>query len=201
MAIFGIDIHKFTEVTNWASVAAHVDFCYVKASQGRVESAPDDSPLVPFTDSKAHSNVVNSQKAGIKTGAYHLLTATSVVEARTEAKFFINFLNNHRSYLTLPPVVDLESVHLPSNKTVFSNIYSNFMQVMRSNGYTPWFYTNESWIKTRFSAEPTDGLWLAKWGNKMPSKAERSNLKIWQYGTVAVPGIKSPVDANIMVSN
>lgn len=198
---FGIDISLYNTITDWSLLSSSINFCYVKASQGRTEKSGSDSPLTPFTDRAASQNVAQANVHRIRTGAYHVLTARTVQESRTEAKFFINFLNNHRSSLSLAPAIDVESVHLPTNTTALTNVVDNFIQVMKSNGYDPIIYTSPNWLKTRFSLLRGSKLWLAKWGKTMPSPKDFPSFYLWQYGTVNLPGVKGEVDANIMVSN
>lgn len=107
MPLFGIEVSKYNGNINHAAAKnAGVRFALIHAS--RDECA----------DSRFEDNVIGFHAARVPIAACHTLTATSVHDTVSEARFFIDTVAPLRDALTLPPVCHIEvertSPHLAS---------------------------------------------------------------------------------------
>lgn len=194
----GIDVSTYQGDIDWAKVKADgIDFAIIKATQGRSETGTYRN----FTDSQYTKNVVGAHRFGIRVGVYHYLTAQTVSEAMEEADLFLSAVAPYRNIIDLWAVVDVESKHLPTNRTLLTQIVNTFCSKVNSAGYRPMVYTNPDFIKNRLTDISYWDLWLALWRVKtlVPKVADYPNLKIWQWGAETVDGIKGKTDANFMI--
>lgn len=194
----GIDVSTYQGVVDWAKVKADgIDFAIIKATQGRSETGTYRN----FTDSQFVRNIVGAHQAGVRCGVYHYLTAQTVSEAMEEAELFLSAVAPYRNIIDLWAVVDVESKHLPLNKTLLTQIVNTFCSRMVSAGYKPMVYTNPDFLKNRLNDISYWDLWLALWRVKtlVPKFADYPNLKVWQWGAETVDGIKGKTDANFML--
>ena len=196
----GIDVSTYQGDINWAEVKADgIDFAMIKATQGRSESSPS---LRNFTDSKFAQNIVGAHRWGVEAGVYHYLTAKTVSEAMEEAKLFLDTISPYRSIIKLYAAVDVESKHLPTDKTLLTQIVFTFCSRVEAEGYDPIIYTNLDWMANRLNNITAYPLWLALWRNKnnVPRIEKYPNLRIWQWGSETVSGIVGDVDSNFMIA-
>lgn len=194
----GIDVSTYQGDIDWAMVKADgIDFAIIKATQGRSETGTYRN----FTDSQFTKNIVGAHRFGIRVGVYHYLTAQTVSEAMEEADLFLSAVAPYRNIIDLWAVVDVESKHLPTNRTLLTQIVNTFCSKVNSAGYRPMVYTNPDFIKNRLTDISYWDLWLALWRVKtlVPKVADYPNLKIWQWGAEIVDGIKGKTDANFMI--
>lgn len=195
----GIDVSTYQGDINWAQVKADgIDFAIIKATQGRSETGTYRN----FTDSKFTANIVGSNRWGVRAGVYHYLTAQTVSEAMEEAELFLSAISPYRSIIDLWAVVDVESKHLPKDKTQLTQIVNTFCSRVNSAGYRPMVYTNPDFLKNRLNDITYWDLWLALWHNKanVPALSDYPNMKVWQWGAEVVDGITGKVDANYMIA-
>ena len=196
----GIDVSTRQGVVDWAKVKADgIDFAIIKATQGRSETGTYRN----FTDSQFVRNVVGAHQAGVRCGVYHYLTAQTVSEAMEEAELFLSAVAPYRNIIDLWAVVDVESKHLPVNKTLLTQIVNTFCSRMVSAGYRPMVYTNPDFLKNRLNDISYWDLWLALWRNKanIPALSDYPNMKVWQWGAEVVDGVTGKVDANYMIAD
>lgn len=196
----GIDVSTYQGDINWAEVKADgIDFAMIKATQGRSESSPN---LRNFVDSKFAQNIVGAHRWGVEAGVYHYLTAKTVSEAMEEAKLFLDAVAPYRSIIKLYAAVDVESKHLPTDKTLLTQIVFTFCSRVEAEGYDPIIYTNLDWMRNRLNDISAYPLWLALWRDRenVPTVKQFPSLCIWQWGTEAVRGIAGKPDANFMIA-
>ena len=196
----GIDVCTYQKTVDWAKVkASGVSFAMVKATQGRSEA---NSSLYLFTDGQFKRNIVEASNAGLRCGVYHYLTATTVADAEKEAKYFLNVIAPYQKYINLYAAVDVESVYLPQDKLLLSQIVNTFCKLVKAAGYEPVLYTNPDYLKTRLNDMSDWKLWLALWRNKnnVPTVKQYPKLVMWQWGAETVDGITSgKVDADFEI--
>lgn len=195
----GIDVSTYQGDINWAKVKADgIDFAIIKATQGRSETGTYRN----FTDSKFAQNIIGAHRYGIRVGVYHYLTAQSVGEAMEEAELFLSAIEPYWNIIDLWAVVDVESKHLPTDKTLLTQIVNTFCSRLVSAGYRPMVYTNPDYLQNRLNDVSYWDLWLALWRNKanVPSLSDYPNMKVWQWGAEMVDGISGKVDANFMIA-
>lgn len=194
----GIDVSTYQGDIDWARVKADgIDFAIIKATQGRSETGTSRN----FTDSQFTKNIVGAHRFGIRVGVYHYLTAQTVSEAMEEVDLFLSAVAPYRNIIDLWAVVDVESKHLPTNRTLLTQIVNTFCSRVNAEGYKPMVYTNPDWLTKKLGNVSHWDLWLALWRNKanVPTADKYLNLRVWQWGSETVDGISGKVDANYMI--
>lgn len=209
----GIDVYKGNGTINWNKVKrSGVDFAMIKATQGRGETELTKNAYL-FPDPKFTENILGAAAAGIPCGVWHWLTAKTVHEARKEADFFLQTIRPYRSNIKLWAAVDVESdKHLPTARTMLTDIVRAFMERVWADGYRPMLYTNPNYLTYRYTPHAFDDadIWLAHYSVTKPMDVP--NLRIWQYSSVGnerdvamgwarsaegrIPGINAACDVN-----
>lgn len=144
-------------------------------------------------DSTFDTNVKNAYKAGLKCGAYHYSQATSVSEAKAEAKYLCNILDNYKSYINYYVVCDYEfGGRLNSSiGTKASDIANAFCDVVKARGYNPCIYGNLT-MMNNYIKDPKYPVWLAQYNSTCSYKKAKV---LWQYTSSGkVDGISGRVD-------
>lgn len=198
VSIKGVDVSKYQETIDWEKVAADgVEFAMIRlgfrgmGTQGTCE-------LDPYFK----KNMEGAKAAGLDVGVYFFTQATTVKEAKEEAKFVIDSLKEYD--ITWPVVFDSEEI--TSYKAARANALSRetrtacakaFMEEIKVAGYTPMLYANTRWSILKLDlAELSDyDFWYAYYGDDIyyPYK-----FSMWQYTSSGkVDGIKGNADLNI----
>lgn len=195
----GIDVSTYQGDINWAQVKADgIDFAMIKATQGRSVTGAYRG----FTDRYFVQNITGAHRWGIRCGVYHYLTAQTVPEAMEEAELFLSVIEPYRSIISLYAAVDVEEdKYLPKDKTLLTQIVYAFCSRVQAAGYDPIIYTNPNYLKFRLNDVSKYPLWLALWRSKtnVPTVKQYPAMRMWQWGSEAVDGIKGKVDANFMI--
>jgi len=194
----GIDISRWNVIEDYSRTAAEIDFAIVKATQGLAVSGTG----YLFTDTKFAEHLNKLTNAGINCGGYHYLTAVTAEDAKREADYFCNVLDQHKGKIKLWAAVDVEEKsYLPLyNKTLLTEIVTVFCQVVERRGFRPLIYTNPDFLTNHMNNLLQYDLWLALWRNvnNLPSAEVYPNMKIWQYtGSGSIDGINGLVDMNL----
>lgn len=188
----GIDVSYAQGAINWAKVkAAGVDFAMIRASRGEVS---DSRPIAQ--DVTFEYNITQATANGIKVGVYHYLYASSVTEARKEARFFLKTIKPYK--ITYPVVLDIEEQYQAKlGKSSVTKIVKAFLDEVSAAGYYAMIYCNKTWLTDYLDmSKLTDyDVWLAQW-NTVPTY--KGDFGIWQYSSKGiVSGIDGYVDLNI----
>ena len=194
----GIDVSRWSVISDYKTAAENIEFAVIKATQGRELSGSG----YLFTDSRFAEHLNNFTDKGVECGAYHYLTAATVDEARREAEYFCGVLNRYKSKIKLWAAVDVEEkAFLPLyDKKSLTEIVIAFCQTVKMNGYTPIVYTNPDFLMNHMNNLTQYDLWLALWRNvnNTPSFETYPNMKIWQYtGSGTLGGVTGMVDLNL----
>lgn len=195
----GIDVSTHQGTIDWDEVAgAGLSFAIIKATQGRSEAT---AGLRNFTDSKFKRNITEAHRIGLRVGVYHYLTAQTVGEAMEEAKYFLSVIEPYKPLIDLWAVVDVESKHLPKDKTLLTQIVNTFCSRVTSAGMQPMVYTNPDYLKHRLNDISYWPLWLALWRNEtnVPTVKDYPAMKLWQWGSEKISGISGDADANFAI--
>lgn len=198
VSLKGVDVSKYQENIDWEKVAADgVEFAIIRlgfrgmGSQGTCE-------LDPYFK----QNIEGAKTAGIDVGVYFFTQATTVEEAKEEAKFVIDNLEGYD--ITWPVVFDTEEI--TSYKAARANALSKetrtacakaFLEEIKAAGYTPVLYANTRWsILDLDLAQLEDyDFWYAYYGDDIYYPYQFS---MWQYtSSGTVDGIKGNADLNI----
>ncbi len=168
--IKGADISSYQGQTDWAELSKHMDFVFVKATEG--SSSTDDMFMDNFTGAK---------EAGLVTGAYHFFSFDST--GITQADNFIGALESTgQTDGMLPPVIDVELYGRytedpkPAEEAV-PEIKAMISAVEERYGAKPIIYTT---MKTRKRyKEAFDGCML--WERNVFFRPLNNDWTFWQY--------------------
>lgn len=189
----GIDVSHHQGVIDWQAVAdSGVEFVMVRLGYRGLTGGE------LHADDLVQENLQGARAAGLRLGAYFYSQAVSVEEARQEAAFALEILED--TELDLPLVFDWEQEKRTENvsaDTVTDSAIA-FCEDVKLAGYQPMVYFNSYQAEhlmdmTRLEDYP---WWLAMYdvGEDFPCR-----MDIWQYScTGSVPGIEGNVDLNIL---
>ena len=184
----GIDVSHWNETIDWAKVRADgIDFAMVGMGVVRADGST-------WLDPKYHYNMRSAIENGIQVGVYLYSKATTVEQARTEARFVLKNIEGYK--ITYPVAIDLEDpVHENLTRGERTLICLSFMEVIRSAGYYPMTYSSDYWYRYELDLIAFSGydLWVASWGRTVIT----SPTAMWQYTEKGrVNGISTDVDLN-----
>lgn len=166
---FGVDISRYQKGFDFAAAKDQgVSFVLIKGSQS------------DFMDPEFVSHYESAKEHGIYTGVYHYLTATSVENAKTQARYMIDKCLKGREF-EYPVFADVEDASLKAlGKNSVDSIVKAFCDEIENAGYWAGFYCNYDFYSNYCSGkELADrySLWLASWTQTVPA-----DCQIWQFG-------------------
>ena len=186
----GIDISEFQTVKDYSVLKKNIDFAIIRAGFGFCT-----------IDKEFHRNVYGLREAKIPYGCYWFSYACTPDDARKEAQFFCELMDNF-CQPSLPLFIDWEydSEKYARNhgytitSAVLKQIVSAFIDECNNYGYECGVYTNPDFIQRYFGSYEwilnSYPLWLACWGSKEPYKCD-----VWQYSSSGrIEGIPGDVD-------
>ncbi|MEG1743355.1 MAG: GH25 family lysozyme [Clostridia bacterium] len=197
----GIDVSVYQQKIDWTKVKdSGVGFVMVKASQG---GSIKESGINPFPDRFFETNVQGASAAGIKCGAYHYLTGTTVEDVKKEATFFIKTLEQFRDKIVYPCAVDIEEQRYTFlSKEQNSLLAKTFCNAVKAAGFLPMLYTNRAFSTYYFDMNALLGIdvWFAIYRTPR-SKSKKPDdvpaITLWQWSEKgSVDGISGNVDIN-----
>lgn len=191
----GIDVSVHQKEIDWAQVKqAGVDFAIVRVGyRGSTEGGI-------FADTNAQENIEGALAAGLDVGVYFFSQATSAREAREEARFVLDAIRNYD--ITYPVFYDWEGMENDARTDRVSgeemtDFAKAFCEEVKSGGYTPGVYFNQSYGYNRFDLYDLRDyeFWLAEYSGAQRFAYE---VQLWQYDCEAhLPGIETTVDLNL----
>lgn len=187
----GIDVSYAQGAVDWAAVkAAGVEFAMIRASRGAVGGKPIAK------DTTFDYNITQAAANGIKVGVYHYLYATTVSEAKKEAKFFLKTIEPYK--INYPVVLDVEEEYQAKlGKKKITSVVKAFLDEVNAAGYYTMVYANKTWLTEYLDTSKLTehDIWLAQW-NEVPTY--EGEFGMWQYNSRGiVSGIDGYVDLNI----
>lgn len=170
----GIDLSAYQGEVDWKILADQkIDFAYIKATEGK-----------DFVDEQFKKNWEESQKTGLKVGAYHFLSYETT--GKDQAKNFI--ANVPESKKNLPPVVDLELYGIyeetPLPKEQVKVILDELLKDLEANyGVKPIIYTSQRIFNMYIGTDYKDyKIWIVDLDNSWPKTLPNgSEFTFWQY--------------------
>lgn len=182
----GIDVSSWQGIIDWYAVKmSGVEFAMIRSSFS------DDT-----VDKTFEYNVTQAAEAGVHVGVYHYCYATSVAEAKREARFFIKTISPYK--IDFPVVLDFED---PSQsklgKNKLTSIAKAFLDELRDAGYYGMIYSYKLWLTDNvdMSSLSEYDVWLAEW-NSVPTYDGKYGM--WQYSSKGiVSGIEGYVDLDL----
>lgn len=189
----GIDVSYANGSIDWNEAKNDIDFAIIRSSFG--------SELPSQIDAQFYQNASGCVKNNIPFGTYHFAYFTSVQKAKDEADFAIKLANEYKKYVKFI-ALDIEEDSERYAKNVgsipnWTECAIAFMERIKSAGYTPVLYTNQSWITYKYNWEKLKNypLWYAAPGASSP----KYSCDIWQYGWKGkINGIIGDVDVDYL---
>lgn len=161
-------------------------------------------------DSKFKSYIKSCNSHHIPVGVYFYSQATSVAEAKAEAKFVLRNISDYR--VDLPVYFDIEYAENTKgfvgrlykaqiSKDKLTRIAKAFCDTILINGYDAGIYANYDFFKNKLVAEELNNysLWIAYYSAKGVPTIAGADFDMWQYTDDAeVKGITGMVDADCL---
>ncbi len=203
--LLGVDVAEHQYEVDWQQVKnAGYDFAFIRIGRrGYTEGGL-------FNDPWFEKNYQGAKENGLLVGVYFYSQAISEEEAREEAAFVLDRLNQRE--LDLPIVFDLERVENEDaefartrdlDMETRTDCALRFCQEVEENGYSAAIYFNRTvgyygYDLSRLTDYP---FWFALYLNPPELFWPSFYYKVdyWQYHDQAtVPGIEGPVDVNMI---
>lgn len=210
IAFNGIDVSVFQNNINWKKVkAAGIDFALIRCG-----GTYGKSTFTQYHDSYFVQNMKNAKAAGVNVGVYYFSLAKTTSEARKEAAFVVNAIQEAGVEPNMPVIMDYEMLSgsrlsaanygtSASTRKKLTNNAIAFLDYIKDAGYTPMFYTylNLAYTSPRFNMSDLQDypFWLAQY---YTSTAYNQRVDYWQYtSSGSVNGISGRVDRNFYYYN
>ena len=183
-----IDVSKWQEDIDWKQVKdAGID--YVMMRLGTQKAVDKESVL----DTYFEKNIKGAQEAGLKVGVYYFSYANDIEDARVQAKWVVEQLENYN--LDLPVSFDWECWQyfneFEMNLHELNEAAREFLRIIEENGYIAINYGSKSYLEKIWNIDEY-GVWLAHYNTKTTYSKD---YLIWQFTDKGkVPGIKGQVD-------
>lgn len=193
----GVDLSEFQGDVDFAALKnAGVEFVMLRIG-GRFYG--DDGVL--YEDKSFDTFYDNAKAAGLKVGAYFFSQAASAADAKEEAEYALNKLNQRA--LDYPIALDWENIAEDEARTdhvtgdELTQIAETFCDTIEAAGYKSLVYSNtqQMFILYDFETMKDYDFWLADY-REFPTMYYKFDM--WQYskeGTIA--GVEGTVDMNI----
>ncbi|SEN85724.1 Putative cell wall binding repeat-containing protein [Peptostreptococcus russellii] len=200
MSLKGVDISKYNGNCDFKKAKdSGIDFVIIKAGSGA--SGKD-----PFWD----KNYNYAKAAELGVGAYWYCYATSVEQAKREAREFVGLLKDKK--LDYPAYLDLEDNKYQGclGNKLRTDIAEAFCEVVQNAGYYTGIYSMMSWFNSKFDMSRLKkyDLWIARWRdiNLGVGYSGLGQVGMWQYSNQGrISGIgntgEGGVDVNIAYLN
>lgn len=189
----GIDVSYANGSIDWSKAKNDISFAIIRSSFG--------SDLPSQIDSYFYQNANGCKKNNIPFGIYHFAYFIDETTAKAEADFAIRLANEYKDRVKFI-ALDIEEDSENYAKRVgarpnWTNCAVAFMEKVKSAGYTPVIYSNQSWLQNQidFDRVKKFKLWYAAPGASSP----KYSCAIWQYSWIGkVNGISGDVDMNYL---
>lgn len=198
----GIDVSEHNKAIDWKRVSKKVDFAFVRVgyrgyTKGNIK-----------LDSCYEDNLIGANKYNVPVGVYFYSQATSVKEARDEAKTAISAVSSYK--IDLPIVIDFEyaydkkgddagrlyDAHLTKEES--TKIIKEFCKTVEKAGYTAGVYASTYMYYDAIDVKKLSDkavIWVADYNKEI---TYNGTYDIWQYSSTGkLSGVKSKyVDFN-----
>ncbi len=188
--IRGIDVSKWNGDIDWKAVkrSGEAQFVMIRASYGYED-----------TDPKLAENVAGCEKYDIPYGFYHYMYAKNVSEAKKEAAYFLNAIEQYSP--KYPVVLDIEEdFYKQMSKKEVTSIVTTFMEALENAGYYAMIYSYSKFFDDNLIMDKIEkyDIWVACWGDEDKLAENYSyHYGMWQYSeTGRIAGIDEDVDLN-----
>lgn len=190
--VLGIDVSKWQQEINFEEVKNNgIEFVMIRVG---TQKGPKEDSII---DAYFKENIENAKKAGLKVGIYYYSYASSVKEAKNQAKWVIEQLDPYK--IDLPVVFDWEcytffnSFHISIYD--LNEIADTFLKEIEKEGYEGMLYGSKNYLETIWKTGKYK-TWLAHYTEKTTYNEE---YLMWQFtNRGSVPGISTMVDVDAM---
>ncbi len=188
---YGIDVSTHNGDINWQAVKEYgIDFAIIRLGFGQDFEDQDDA--------KFKANADACKALGIPFGVYLYSYATSVTNAKSEAKHCLRLVKDYD--LSLPIYYDLEDAKTTGTCTnsQILEISKAFATEITKAGYQVGFYSNTYWWTNKLTDSYYDGFsrWVAQYNSTCTYTGKKD---LWQYTSSGnVAGIEKNVDMNVL---
>jgi len=196
----GIDVSYWNAGIDWPKVRATGQrFVFTKATEGD-----------GYQDPTFDDNWTGAKAAGLLRGAYHFFHPN--MDAKKQAKNFIDYVRERNDDGELPHVLDLEAHDNQLKDKIISRVKTWLDEVEKAFGRKPIIYSGQYFLQDHFS-EAGGGppawakeypLWLAQFPNTFVEGSKPFlprgwfNWTFWQYSEKGrVNGVNTLVDLNL----
>ena len=138
LTIHGIDVSKDQGNINWSLVTQTKFFAIIRAGYGN------------NIDTDWNTNYKNAKNTDIKVGAYWVCKASSVSEAKNEAKLFLKALSGKK--LEWPVYYDIEEQSI-FDDNLQDSIAKAFCDVLENSKYYCGIYSSADYLNAYFNDE------------------------------------------------
>lgn len=189
---YGIDVSEWQGVIDWANAkAGGIKFAILRAG------------ISSRADKCFATNYAACENAGIPVGAYWYCTATTVADAKAQAKQFLQIISGKK--FAYPVYMDLEEpAQFALGKAKCSELVDAFLTVLEQAGYFAGLYCSTSYLQQYLtdSVRSRYAIWVAQY---YTSCTYDGDYGIWQYnvagseqydvvGQKSIPGIVGECD-------
>ena len=189
---YGIDVSEWQGVIDWA-----------KAKAGGIKFAILRAGISSRADKCFATNYAACENAGIPVGAYWYCTATTVADAKAQAKLFLQVISGKK--FAYPVYMDLEEpAQFALGKAKCSELVDAFLTVLEQAEYFAGLYCSTSYLQQYLtdSIRSRYAIWVAQY---YTSCTYDGDYGIWQYnvagseqydiiGQKSIPGISAACD-------
>lgn len=195
-SLLGIDVSAYQTDIDWQAVKdAGIEFVIIRAGfRGYGQTGSLN------TDKLAQSHYEGAKAAGLKVGAYFFSQAISEEEARDEAAYLLEIIQDWE--LDMPVAYDWEYISDTARtadtgaETVTACAIA-FCEAVKTAGYTPMVYVSQSQTLLQLEKLAAYDLWAAHYSDEMTYP---HLVDIWQYtSTGTVPGISGNADIDLWI--
>lgn len=189
MEFKGIDVSRYQGAIDFKKVkASGISFVMLRCGSAYNHTACKDKCFETFYK--------QAKEAGLNVGVYFFSYATTVAQAKEEAKWCLDMIKGKT--FEYPIACDMEAdCTAKTGKTNCSAMCDAFCSELEKNGYFAMLYSNKYWLTSLFNADVYKkyAIWIAQYNNKVTWDGKYT---IWQYTSKAsIPGVKGNCDANI----
>ena len=190
----GVDVSSWDEGVDWDATASDVDFAVLRIGYG--VGHYHNAQLA--TDAQFERNISECERVGLPCGVYFYSMATSVEQARTEARYVVSLLGGR--HLDYPVYCDMEDASVLDAQVNVTEIVTAFCQVIADAGYTPGVYANLWWWNNIISDSvcAPQNRWVAQYADACTYELPYGMWQATSRGSVAGVGSNS-CDINFVI--
>lgn len=185
----GIDISKWNEEVDLSS--ATIDFVIIRCGYTSKTDAATTKP-----DEYFKRNISLAKELGIPYGVYYYSCATNTTQAKKEANYVINMLQED-----IPPLgvyIDMEDpTHQePLETTQLMDIATTFLETVEQKGHRGGVYANYYWWNHKLDKEALNDYlkWIAIYDDAYEHEEDFDIHQYSDHGTI--PGLMGEFDVN-----